>query len=433
MRSNDIINQQRAQYSQQMQQALRDNNAEAFAQAFDGMCAAIGEDVRQEYDQRFQQMQEEMDSRVLTARGVRQLTTEERSYYGKLLKAMQSADPRQAVTGMPDILPRTVVESVFEDLRTNHPLLSHINFMPVAGAVDLIMNTDGYQQAAWGDLTETIVKELTGGFKKVSTNLLKLSAFLPVCKSMLDLGPEWIDRYVRECLYEALANGLEYGIIDGTGKKMPIGMTRQVGEGVQVTDGVYPMKEAIPIEDLSTTTVGDLLARLAVAPNGKIRSVQDVLLIVNPVDDLQKVMPATTLMGPDGTYRKDVLPYPMTKIPSPAVPQGKALIGLGKRYFASVGTAKEGKIDYSDHYRFLEDERVYLIKAYANGEPKDNTSFLLLDIENLQPAVWLVQQVAAAATAASADDGYNEGYAEGYNEGYAKGVSEGNPNSGIEE
>ena len=399
MKSNDIINQKRDQYRQQMQQALRDNNTEAFAQAFDGMCNTIGEGVRQEYEQRFQQMQEDLDARVLNARGVRQLTTEERSYYGKLMIAMQDTDPRQAVTNLPDALPRTVVESVFDDLATNHPLLSHINFIPVAGAVDLIMNTDGYQQAAWGDLTEEIVKELTGGFKKVSANLLKLSAFLPVCKAMLDLGPEWLDRYVRECLYEALANGLEYGIIDGTGKKMPIGMTRQVGEGVQVTGGVYPMKEAIPISDLSTTTVGDLLARLAVAPNGKIRNVQDVLLIVNPVDDLRKVMPATTLLGPDGTYRKDVLPYPMTKIPSPAIPEGKALIGLGKRYFAALGTAKGGKIEHSDHYHFLEDERVYLIKAYANGEPKDNTSFLLLDIENLQPAVWLVQQIAAATAA----------------------------------
>ena len=433
MKSNDITLQTREQYRQQMQQAAANNDSAAFAAAWDGMCQLIGADLRQEYDTRFQQLQADMDSRILAARGVRQLTVEERNYYTKLMQAMQAADPRQAVTGMTDILPRTVVESVFEDLATNHPLLSHINFMPIVGAVDLIMNTDGYQQAAWGDLTDEIVKELTSGFKKVPTNLQKLSAFLPVCKSMLDLGPEWIDRYVRECLYEALANGMEYGIINGTGKKMPIGMTRQVGEGVQVTDGVYPMKEAIPISDLSTTTVGDLLARLAVAPNGNIRNVQDVLFIVNPVDDLRKVMPATTLQGPDGTYHKDVMPYPMTKIPSPAVPVGKALIGLGKRYFAAVGTAKNGKIDYSDHYRFLEDERVYLIKAYANGEPKDNTSFLLLDIENLQPAVWLVQQIAAAAATASVDDGYNEGYAEGYNEGYAKGVSEGNADGGTEE
>ena len=397
MKSNDFAKKTREEFRQQMQQAVRDNNPEAFAEAWDGMCQVVGQEVREEYDQRFQQLQEEMDSRVLTARGVRQLTTEERSYYGKLLQAMKASDPRQAVTGLDAILPRTVVESVFEDLRTNHPLLSQINFIPTAGAVELIMNTDGYQQAAWGDLTDEIVKELTSGFKKISTNLLKLSAFLPVCKSMLDLGPEWLDRYVRECLYEALANGMEVGLIDGTGKKMPIGMNRQVGDGVQVTDGVYPKKEAIPVETLDAEPVGGLLAQLAVSPDGKTRLVQNVLMIVNPVDYLQKVMPATTLQAPDGTYRQDVLPYPMTLIQSPAVPVGEAILGLGKRYFATVGTAKEGKIDYSDHYRFLEDERVYLIKAYANGQAKDNTSFLVLDISNLQPAVWKVQQIAAAA------------------------------------
>lgn len=404
MRSNDLTNQTREQYRQQMQQALRENNIEAFSQAFDGMSQLLGTEIRAEYDQRFQQLQNEMDSRVLTARGVRQLTTEERSYYNKLMTAMQAADPRQAVTAMTEVLPKTVIESVFEDLRTNHPLLSQINFVSTAGAVELIMNTDGYQKAAWGNLTDEIVKELTSGFKKVSTNLLKLSAFLPVCKSMLDLGPQWLDRYIRECLYEALANGMEFGLIDGTGKDMPIGMNRQVGDGVQVTDGVYPKKEAIEVIRLDAETLGDLLAQLAVAPSGKTRLVQNVLLIVNPVDYLRKVMPATTLQAPDGTYRSDVLPYPITIIQSPAVPAGEAILGLGKRYFAAVGTSKQGKIDYSDHYRFLEDERVYLIKAYANGMAKDNTSFLLLNISNLQPAVWLAELVNAAAAAAVAAD-----------------------------
>ena len=47
--------------------------------------------------------------------------------------------------------------------------------------------------------------------------------------------------------------------------------------------------------------------------------------------------------------------------------------------------AKNGKIEYSDEYRFLEDERVYLIKAYAHGFALDNNAFVVLNIENLQP------------------------------------------------
>ena len=47
--------------------------------------------------------------------------------------------------------------------------------------------------------------------------------------------------------------------------------------------------------------------------------------------------------------------------------------------------AKNGKIEYSDEYHFLEDERVYLIKLYANGFAKDNNAFQVLDITDLQP------------------------------------------------
>ena len=39
----------------------------------------------------------------------------------------------------------------------------------------------------------------------------------------------------------------------------------------------------------------------------------------------------------------------------------------------------------------MEDERVYLIKTYANGMPLDNNAFLLLNISGLRPAVWKVE------------------------------------------
>jgi hypothetical protein len=52
------------------------------------------------------------------------------------------------------------------------------------------------EAAWWGTLTSAITKELEMAFKKEATGLYKLSAFIPVCKSMLDLGPQWIDRFV---------------------------------------------------------------------------------------------------------------------------------------------------------------------------------------------------------------------------------------------
>ena len=61
------------------------------------------------------------------------------------------------------------------------------------------------------------------------------------------------------------------------------------------------------------------------------------------------------------------------------------MYGMAAKYFLGAGTAKNGKIEYSDDYRFLEDERVYLIKLYAHGFALDNNAFQVLDIENLKP------------------------------------------------
>lgn len=393
MNNNDIRS--REELRTLIQKAVRDNDAEAFQAAFDEMLQRVGLDVQQEYENRMNDLQQELDSRILTARGVRQLTSEERSYYQKLGEAMKATDPRQAVTGMDAVLPKTVIDSVFDDLRTNHPLLSRINFMATGGAVEIIVNTNGYEEAAWGDLCDDIVKELTSGFKKINTGLYKLSAFMPVCKAMLDLGPEWLDNYVRQVLFEAFANGMEAGIVTGDGNKKPIGMDRQVGDNVTVTGNAYPKKAAVKVSDLTPATVGNLISIMAADPNGKTRRVQGVILLVNPQDYYQKVMPATTVQAPDGTYRNDVLPYPMDVIQSVSLPRGEAIIGIASQYLAMAGTSPNGKIEYSDHYHFLEDERVYLVKGYANGMPKDNNAFLRLDISGLQPATWKVTQVTA--------------------------------------
>lgn len=405
MKSADLIK-TREELQIKLQQAIRENNTDAFYEAFDKMLENIAECLCREYQGQVDQLQQSLDSRILASRGVHQLTSKELEYYQKLGAAMAAHNPKQALANLDVVMPETIIDSVFDDLRTNHPLLSLITFNPTNGAIKMIMNTNGYQEAAWGKLCDDIIKELTSGFVEVDTSLFKLSAFLPVCKAMLDLGPQWLDRYVRDILYEALANGLEAGLVDGDGNDKPIGMTRQVGEGVTVTGGVYPRKNKIKLNAINPATIGGLISLLVLAPNGKQRPARNVVFIVNPQDYFQKVMPATTLMAPDGTYRNDVMPYPMTVIQSPALKKGEAILGLSNLYFAAAGASKEGQIEYSDHYRFLEDERVYIIKTYANGMPMDNNAFLLLDISELTPMMLPAQMVdppAASADATLAD------------------------------
>ncbi len=395
----ELINQKIDNARAAMQEATKNNDSEAFSMAQQNMMEALMQKLLDEHDGASEQ---EADRNILAARGVRQLTGAERTYYQRVIEAMRSGNPKQAITNLDVVMPTTVIDAVFEDLQHSHPLLSRIDFQQTNGLIEMIMNTDTTELATWGPLCGDITKELSSGFKKISTTLYKLSAFIPVCKAMLDLGPEWLDRYVRTILAEALACGLENGIINGDGAEMPIGMIRQVGDGVSVTGGKYPEKASVKITSFDPATVGNLLSILAMGPNGKTRTVDGVIFLVNGQDYYQKVMPATTLMAPDGSYRNDVMPYPMSVIPSFALPRGKAVLGIASKYFAPVGMGREGRIEYSDEYHFLEDERVYLIKLYANGMPKDNNAFLVLDISELQPATWKVTQVTAPAASTDA-------------------------------
>ena len=391
MINNDVM--QRTDIREKMMQALKDNDQQAFVDSFNQMMESIGDEIKQQYEEQVEGLKSQMDSQVLANRGVRQLTTKEKDFYQKFGDAIKAKDPRQALANLDVVLPETVLTAVFDELQTSHPLLSRISFTYTGAAIKMLMNTNGYQTGAWGKLCDEIVQELTSGFKEVDTGLFKLSAFMPVCKAMLELGPEWLDSYVRQVLYEAFSNGLELGFVAGTGNDQPIGMTRQVGDDVQVSGGVYPEKTKIAVNDLTPATLGNLLSLIAVDPNGKPRNVRDLILIVSPQDYFQKVMPATTQMTPNGTYQNDVLPYPISIIQSPAVKNGEAVLGMGYKYFAAAGSSTSGNIEYSDHYHFLEDERVYLIKGYANGFPMDNNAFLHLDISGLRPLTYRVTVV----------------------------------------
>lgn len=387
MKNKDVLAQEKAQILQKMNEAILKNDGDAFAAAFEELSLNIQENILSEVEAQ----QQAADTMILAGRGVRQLTSEETKYFQAVIEAMRSSNPQQALTDLEVVMPKTVIDRVFEDLTAQHPLLEAIHFQNTSGLIEMYLNTDETQLAAWGTLTGEITKELTSGFKMVNMSFKKLSAFIPVCKAMLDLGPAWLDRYVRDILTESIYNGLEQGIVAGTGKDQPIGMMKQVGDDVEVSGGVYPDKKAVAVTSLDPVTYGELLSTLATSPKGKSRVVQNVILVVNPADYFKKIMPGTTIMTPTGNYVNNVLPFPTTVIQSIQVPANKAILGLGRKYFMGIGTAKSGKIEYSDQYRFLEDERVYLTKLYGHGEPLDNNAFLVLDITKLKPAILKVE------------------------------------------
>jgi len=388
MKNKDMLNATQLEIAQRISDAAKSGDTESFENGIQEMFASIHDDIVAQATA----MKDTADAAILAQRGVRQLTTEENEFYNTLIDAMKTTgDIRNALTNTDKTFPQTIIVQVMEDMQQDHPLIAAVDSVTVTGATKLLLNTDEGNNAAWGALEAAITKEIDSGFKSIDLSQFKLSAWMPISIDMLELGPNWIDSYIRKCLSEALAIGYENAIITGTGKDMPIGMDRSVADDVTVVAGVYPQKEAIEVTSFDRTTYGGLVARLAKTQYGKPRAVKGLILVVNPADYYSVVMPATTMLTPDGKYVNDVLPVPTQIIQSVAVTQGEAILGMGKKYFLGVG-GKRG-IQFSDDYKFLEDKRYYKIVAYSNGLPKDDNAFLRLDISNLDPTYLEVKQV----------------------------------------
>ena len=338
MKNKDIEQLSREQLAQKFNEALKTEDTEQVAQAMAEMAAGIEEEILQRAKD--VAAVEQLDAQAMAARGLRQLTSEEKKYYEAVIGAMKSENPKQALASIDVTMPKTIIEDVYDSLKLEHPLLAKIDFKNTSYITEWIMNKNGKQKAIWGDITAEITKELEGSFEKLDMLMYSLTAFLPVAKSMLDLGATWLDSYVREVLKDAIYVGL--------------------------------------------------VGKLAVTRNGRPRTVASLIMLVSPEDYWKKVMPATTVQRPDGTFANNVLPYPTEIIQTEALTKGEAILGIAEQYFAGIGTGKEGTIEYDDSVRFLKRERVYAAFLYGNGRPKDNNSFLLLDISELQPAAYTV-------------------------------------------
>ena len=377
----DALNQKRDAIRQQMFDAMANNDTAAFQKAYDDMSDMIGEGLRAE----FEQYRADADAAVLAQRGVRQLTSKERTFYEALIGAMKSENPQQAFTGIDKTYPETVIDAVFDDLEENHPLLSKINFQRAGLLTKMIVSKTG-GKASWQELGSEVVDELNAEFIEINLEMAQVTAFIPVKRYMLDMGPVWLDRYVRGMLVEAIATEVERGIVVGTGKNEPIGMTKALTGAV---DGVYQDKAVgATITTLDSAAYGTILDTLSETPNGHRRAISRVLMLVNPADYFTKVFPATTVRTTDGSYNSNVLPFPTDVIQSVAVPAGKAIFGIGDKYLMLLGTAgKAGTIERSDEYRFLKLESVYMSYLYGYGMPLDDNAFVVADISGIKSSV----------------------------------------------
>lgn len=403
----DLSNRSR-QAVRDLAQAFASDDAEQVEAALDAYRATIMEDVSEQY----RQAVASNDSAILAQRGFRQLTSRETAYYEGLIEALSSPNPRQALadfSSMPDrMMPTTIFDEILRDIQEQHPLLAAVNVVNVGFVTEWLRNKHTRQLAAWGNPGDAITKEITSAFEVIDVKQGKLSAYAAVSIDMLKLGPTWLDGYVRTVLGEAIACGLEYGIVDGIGAKgEPIGLDRDIHEGVSYSDTTgYPKKTAVKVTDLTPATYGGLVAKLSKDERGKAKAIDfrdassGLSLVCSTTDYLTKVMPATTVQATSGQYVRDLFPLPTTVYPSIALEDGTAILALLGEYDVFAGGSRG--IEYSDEAKFLEDQRLFKQVMYAFGKAEDDTSAIVLDISKLDPAYVNVKVSGTVTTKASA-------------------------------
>lgn len=410
-----------------------DTTPEAMQGAFAQFGQAILASLQAEYESA------NGDRTILAQRGFRQLTAAETRYYEKIIEAGKSQNPKQTYAGLQEdtVMPVTIISDVYRDLVQEHPLLSAVNFQSVEYLTRWILNDHSVQTAVWGAVNSQITQQISSAFRTVEVTQCKLSAYAVIEKDMLDLGPVFLDNYIRTFLKEALAVGLESAIACGNGHNQPIGLDRDIHQGVTVNSSTgYPQKTPVSLTSFMPKEYGEVLAMLAVTEvwytadatgeitaastaansdgspksgytkhGGNIRSFDGVTLICNQVDYLKKVMPATTVLNAAGTFSSNLFPFPTKVVRCNAIATGKAILCLPKEYFIGVGTSKNGTLEYSDDLYFLEDKRVFKVKMHGMGKAYDDTVAVLLDISNLEEAYVFIKAADIEATLVQESEG----------------------------
>ena len=374
--------------------AFASDDETQIAQAFVDFQTTSLDSVREEYEEAIKTN----DRAILAARGFRQLTSEETEYYESVIEsAINKHAIRQDVSGFVHIgngegdanvptkmMPETIVDEIFRNLTENHPLLAKVKITNVGYLTTWLRNKHTRQLAAWGEVEGAITQEITSAFEVVTVRQGKLSAFVLVSIDMLRLGPTFLDGYIRTVLTEAIACGLENGIVNGIGiSGQPIGLIKNPEGNINQQTG-YPNKTKDVVTSFEPAEYGALVAKLSKDARGHVKqSIADLTLVCNLTDYLTKVMPATTVLATDGRYVNDLLPVPTDVITAEVISDGEAILFLPSEYDMLVGGVRG--IEYTDEYKFLEDQRVLKSVMYAYGLPRDRTTALFLDISGLEP------------------------------------------------
>lgn len=322
---------------------------------------------------------EAQDDTILMNRGTRRvLTSEEKKYFNAVVE-------KEGFEGIDQVFPVTIVESVLENIKKEHPVLSRIDLVTVDGIIKYVYAKPNAQLAYWGDICADIRQLILNGFEVANLNVSKLSGFVVMCKGFIELGPNWLATYIVRTLEEIMSDSLEHAVVNGAGKFtfegvtaiQPVGMTKSL---FGVIDGFYKDKTPVVINEITPTTLAGIRGSMSAAKMDK----GAVAVLVHPNSYWTKLFPTLSFQDQSGKWVLTNLPTGEEIIQSYAVPEDRLIFGVLKNYF--MGVASNVKITKYTETLAIEDLDLWIAKFFGNGMPKDANAFFVADISGIAGA-----------------------------------------------
>lgn len=171
----DKLQQKKAECSAAIMEAMKTQNDAALDKALGDFASFLGDTLAAEADQRNGGA---IDTVVLAARGIRQLTQKETNFYQKFISAAKATDVKMAISNINEAIPVTVIDAVLEDVRKSHPLLDRINLRNGTMFTRYLYNKSGKPTVVWGEINSAITTSLM----QISVTLMySLKSFRRLC------------------------------------------------------------------------------------------------------------------------------------------------------------------------------------------------------------------------------------------------------------
>lgn len=324
-----------------------------------------GEMVNQIAEEARNQARQETQSVIATNPAEAKMSARERKFFNEIDTNVGYKEDT--------LLPQETFDRIFEDLTTEHPLLSKIGLRN-AGLRMKFLKSETEGVAVWGKIFGEIKGQLDAAFSEEETIQNKLTAFVVIPKDLQDYNVSFIEEFVRTQINEAFAVALEAAFVSGDGDDKPIGLNRDINNGsTSGSTTTYPEKDAegeltFADPDQTVNELTDVYKFHSVKENGHPLAVEGrVSMIVNP-SDLWNVKKQYTSLNAQGTY-VTALPYNLDIVESVAQETGKVTTFVQDRYDAFLGGGMT--IRKYDQTLAIEDMDLYTAKQMAYGKAKD--------------------------------------------------------------